>query len=702
MKAKTTLLLIAALLISASSIAQWQPTRGLYSGYVHSIIINNGQIICGTSAIYKSSDDGKTWYLSNNGMSGSIMYIWSIVKSGTNLIAGTNEGIYYSTDNGDNWNLASGTSAMNIWKLCVKGSNVFAATSSNGIYKSINNGQNWSASSTGITTPYLDMRCIVVMGSDLYAGTDGHGIFKSTNDGASWSTVNTGLPGSYYSVSCLGVVGTTLIAGTYGAGVYKSTNGGSSWSAINNGINSNDDMMGIGVNGTSVYASTMTGNLLKTTDLTNWNALGPVTIGIPRYEAFYANGSSFYIGSWAASYTERAHGLFRTMDDGISWKQVGITEMQVSALEVAGSNILAGTVDPTGNTFRTTLYKTTEADSTWVYNPGNFDGANITAIKASGTTAYLFSYDCPGSSYCYRSTNSGNNWTSTGTDAIYNRFNTFAIAGSLIYAGDNFVYVSSDNGQTWTQVSSGIPSGVTSIYSLAIKGTLVFAATNNGIYKNTVGSNSWTAASSGLTNLIVRSIIVSGTTLFAGTQGGGIFKSTNDGGVWVAAGTGIPLYSNVTTFASSGTNVYAGCDHGVFWTGNGGSSWMPVNTGLADTNVTVLAASTNYLWAGTNSEGVWRRALSEIITSVSENSSKQNHLEISPNPAVDQTMISFPEETGGSLYEVHIWDMNGRCIFSTHSSEKNLIIPLNGFRSGMYMIQAVVKDKSYTNRLIVE
>lgn len=617
--------LIFALLLSyyTAVFSQWKPTNGLFSGEVHSIIISSNEIIVGTNKIYKSSDNGKTWFLNNYGITGSVTVIRSLVKTGVTLVAGTDDGVFTSSDNGNNWMQSAGTTGLSVYCIIVKGVNLFLSTSYNGIYKSTNNGSTWSAVNTGITTPFVDMRSLAVKGNDLYAATDGYGIFKSTNDGFNWTTVNTGLPGSYYSVSSLAVIGNNIIAGTYGAGVYKSTNDGGNWSAINNGISSADNVLGMGINGTSVYASTLTGILFKTTDYINWNSVSVGTFTATRFEAFYSTGSMFYIGSWGpASYVspEKSYGVFSTADDGATWKHTGITDYPVSVLEVSGSNILAGTNDVSGSSARISLFKTTESDSAWSYNMGGFSGRDITALKANGSIVYLFDDEGPtGNSQIYRSTNNGNNWTGI---AAGNGIIAFAAAGSLIYTGYNslfssdYVHMSPDNGVTWNAVKNGIPSSVNTVYGLVIKDTLLFLATNDGIYKNTVGFNAWTAVNTGLTNMIIKSLYVSGAAIYAGTQGGGIFKSVNNGGLWTAVNTGLPLFINITCFASSGGNVFAGTGNGVFATANAGASWSNVDTGLIDTSITAMAASANYLWVGTSSQGVWRRNITQIIGNV--------------------------------------------------------------------------------------
>ncbi len=696
-------------LLNSIVFSQWKPTNGPFSGSIHSVIVSDGEIIVGTSAIYKSNDNGKTWFVSNNGMGGTVTAIRGLVKSGTNLVAGTDAGAFYSTDNGNNWTICAGTTSLNIWCIITKGSNVFLSTIfDNGLYKSTNNGVTWFAINTGITTPLVDMRSLAVKGTDLYAGSDGHGIFKSTDDGAHWSTVNNGLPGSYYSVSALAVVGNNILAGTYGAGVYKSTNDGGLWSAVNNGISNSDDIMGMGVNGSTIYASTITGILYKTNDFTNWNSTSIGNFTPTRFESFYSTGSEFYVGSTVGgSSGEKSYGLFKTTDDGTSWQQIGITDYPVSKIEVSGNNIMAGTDDISGNSARISLFKTTESDSLWTYNLGGFAGFNITALKANGAIVYLFSDDGPGQSQVYRSTNNGANWTSTGFGVLYSNIVDFAIAGTIIYAADNSSYysshvmVSSDNGGTWTDVNNGLPGSGHSVYALALKGTLLFAATDVGIFKNTVGTNNWTAVNSGLTNLVIKSIYLAGTTLYAGTQGSGIYKSDNDGGIWTEVNNGIPLYTNVTSFASSGNSVFAGTDNGVYSTGNDGANWANVNTGLIDTTITVLKASDNYLWAGTFSHGVWRRLISDIpVPSGIADPEERLQYSVYPNPSNDFIHISVPYLDPENSGKIIIYDITGRIIIEKPIVENEFKIDVSILNSGVYIVNIAEISASKTFKFI--
>lgn len=61
--------------------------------------------------------------------------------------------------------------------------------------------------------------------------------------------------------------------------------------------------------------------------------------------------------------------------------------------------------------------------------------------------------------------------------------NAFAQSGSSLFAGtSNGVFISINQGQSWTAVSDGLPA--TSIFSLAVSGTNLYAGTaGKGVYR---------------------------------------------------------------------------------------------------------------------------------------------------------------------------------------------------------------------------
>jgi ligand-binding sensor domain-containing protein len=138
---------------------------------------------------------------------------------------------------------------------------------------------------------------------------------------------------------------------------------------------------------------------------------------------------------------------------------------------------------------------------------------------------------------------------------------------------------------------------------------------------------------SGLTNITIQCLAISGTNIFAGTNGGGVFLSTNSGTSWTGVNSGLSSMSilslaiklkgtytylssdtgtswtqtglkntSVYSFAVSGTNIFAGTSGGggVYVSTDNGTSWTTVNNGLTYTWVTAFAVSGTNLFAGTD------------------------------------------------------------------------------------------------------
>jgi hypothetical protein len=95
-----------------------------------------------------------------------------------------------------------------------------------------------------------------------------------------------------------------------------------------------------------------------------------------------------------------------------------------------------------------------------------------------------------------------------------------------------------------------------------------------------------------------------------------VYISTNNGSNWNAISVGSGA-STFYTFVFSDSNVFAGASGGgVFLSTDNGSSWNAINNGLTEASVLSLAIKEDTLFAGTFSSGVWKRPLSEIISSV--------------------------------------------------------------------------------------
>jgi hypothetical protein len=118
--------------------ATWSQTS-LNDKNVYTIAINGTDIYAGTfdlfgvgSGIYRSSDEGQNWVQTSL----TDMNIWSITVHDGKLYAGTDQGVFYSDDNGDSWApLNTGFGSLPIvYSLFVNQDHLFAGTSSNSVW----------------------------------------------------------------------------------------------------------------------------------------------------------------------------------------------------------------------------------------------------------------------------------------------------------------------------------------------------------------------------------------------------------------------------------------------------------------------------------------------------------------------------------------------------------------------------------------
>ncbi len=188
----------------------------------------------------------------------------------------------------------------------------------------------------------------------------------------------------------------------------------------------------------------------------------------------------------------------------------------------------------------------------------------------------------------------------------------FAVSGTNLFAGSGIgVFLTTDNGTSWTAVNSGLNSK--HVQSLAASGTNLFCGTgDSGVFISTDNGVSWNATNDGLANREVLALTVSGSDLLAMTWDGNndvIYLSTNNGIHWTRLNT--PTQSTEMSIALIGTDLFvansnAGSPLGVYVSTNIGTTWTKINSGLTDSIVYHLAVSGTNLFAATESGRVFR------------------------------------------------------------------------------------------------
>ena len=123
--------------------------------------------------------------------------------------------------------------------------------------------------------------------------------------------------------------------------------------------------------------------------------------------------------------------------------------------------------------------------------------------------------------------------------------------------------------------------------------------------------NTWEARNNGIANLSVNSLIRNDSLLFAGTNDG-VYRSSDNGDHWSNVVYGLQSLSiNALTNAADG--ILAGTQNGLFLSRNNGDTWINVSDGLTDLHVQAVTVSGDSVFVGTTSSGVWANSLSVIL-----------------------------------------------------------------------------------------
>jgi ligand-binding sensor domain-containing protein len=230
----------------------------LSSGWAPSIAIDGMKLYTGAwDHVFYSFDDCGTWdFLPLGGAGGRV---FALAVNGAELLAGSEtDGVLRVAISVPGAGTVTTTDLKDttVYSLAVSGTDLFAGTEG-GVFRSTNGGKNWVAVNQGLTK--LDVLALAVKGADLFAGTGGGGVYLSTNRGDSWTSVASGL--GDVAVQSFAVSGTNIFSGTWQGGVFHSSNNGASWVAVNDGLMSSSQepssvVHGLAIAGTELFAGT--------------------------------------------------------------------------------------------------------------------------------------------------------------------------------------------------------------------------------------------------------------------------------------------------------------------------------------------------------------------------------------------------------------------------------------------------------------
>ena len=398
--------------------------------------------------------------------------------------------------------------------------------------------------------------------------------------------------------------------------------------------------------------------LLGGTSRAQWESTGGPGPGA-AVKCFVVNGNNVFTGTWGGP-SGYSGGVYLSTNEGTNWipHNTGLADTAVLALNIIGEKLFAGTL--TGG-----VYISSNNGENWVSASNGLTNINVVSFAVLDTDLFCGTYGG-----VFHSTDSGTSWIEVNNGlpiASPLIVSALATIGTNLFAGTDAygVFFSADNGSNWTEVNNGLTN--TRVTSLAAIGNNLFAGTFSGVFLSTDNGTTW-INTQGLAGVIVNALITIGPNIFAGSDGGGIFLSTDNGSIWTSVGLGMPN-TTIYAFASNGLKIFAGTLSGI----------------------------------------VYRRNLSEIITSLENNQTdlpgdftiSQNY----PNPFNPSTIIKF-QVPNSSFVNLIVYDVLGNEVATLVNEEKptgsyEVNFKAANLSSGVYLYKLQAGDFIQTKKMIL-
>ncbi len=421
--------------VSADGGATWQTTAVLHADNfgINTLALDPvdpatayvGTYVGTEGGLYKTTDRGLTWHLSNTGLPNDDVLSLAVDPSNPlALFASTFSSTFHSADGGATWT-ESLTPAPCVYYDAVRADpstpgRAYAATCS-GVFVTSDGGVTWGPTGAGITVGQT-FAVGPGPGGIAYAGSAGHGVFRSLDAGATWTAQSQGLAAQRVTTFVtLPNSAATIYAGTKQDGLLKTTDGGATWARADAGI---------------TYAGP------ETVDFVTMDPQTPTTL-----------------------YATVAGHIFKSADAGGSWSAAesglpsGRYVRTLSVDPLTPTTLYAGV--GVGVAGVSLVYKSTDAGASWVSTPliSTSALAQINVIVVDPVTPSKVYAGGGRGAVVARSTDGGASWTPV--TVSFPGFQVLALVidpqhPSTLYAGtqSNFLWRSLDAGVTWTQLSS--------------------------------------------------------------------------------------------------------------------------------------------------------------------------------------------------------------------------------------------------------
>lgn len=575
-----------------------------------------GTLLAGTeNGVYKSYDNGASWILSNIGLAG--LKINSIAqKKGSHTIfaaAGFNYakgdsadcGVYISTDSGMTWiNSSKGISDRRM--SCVifdSASSMLYAASFGGIYQSADNGANWTSVSLGLNA--IDFTAISINSSGVFSGNMQSGVAFAATPASGWVYRNNGMTNNTIGGFSLSDSGHLYLIDKAHAGMYKSKSG--PWAQFKNGLPS---------------------------------ALGT---------AITQDKS----GRLYVSMLQDSSGLYSSADGGLSWSNIATMTKPLGLRYIIFSPLKVDAKEK--------LYTIAEYSATTYYPPAVFSSADRGLSWKKIYEMNLFSF------IALRDVDIAKDST------IYITMTTFFGQDSLIY--------STDGGATFNGLTIDIPPPRYKVNLSIAHNDSLYMCNGNLIYKYK-GLGHWEQIPDGgwdadFSFHPIKLYFDSSDNLYVTCKGFGVFYSEDDGLSWTNISSGLPLVTPPFSL----------------------SSILTIEDIRFDNSNTPYALATEQ-YAGVH-RGIYKWGTTGSVSSSIDSNTRPFFY---PNPVTDKGILNWHIQNPAHA-SLHLYQSDGKLVrhFTTLNLDKGLneiVIEVQDLLPGIYILQLMDEGQSKVLNLI--
>lgn len=670
---------------------------------------------------WKTTDGGASWIPLTDFISSSALVVYAIGMadgSPDTVYIGNGSGIFYSYDGGKTLTNISVAGTVRRIEVNPNNHKIILAATTSGIFKSTNAGQTWASVKTGAT---YDLRFKPGDPNTVYAV--GTSFSKSTDGGSTFTAVTMGSTG----IKRLAVTAANpnyVYVAELGSGaaqnIYRSTDGGATFQTRLTGSTANGTAYGGYETTGKDNSSQGSYNFCFTASPTDpeevhlgfiitWKSTNGGTSFVATTEWTYPNSRGYthcdmhcleYVGN--TLYTGSDGGIFKSTDMGDTFTNIsqglGTRMFYRLGLSVTDPILIACGAQDNG----CSLMKSTG----WI----DWVGADGMECAIDPANPNLIYGSCQNGSF-YKSTNGGTSQSGITMPKAGNWTTPFVIdKNSVAYVGLDEVYKSTNQGSSWTKISSVGGANCDFVEVAPSDPKYLYLSKGANFWRTSDGGTTWTPINAGLSGTINRfSVHNSSPTKIAVAAGSKVFTSIDGGTTWTDYTGNLPATTNRCLVYENGPKegIYVGKNSGVYYRDNTMSGWVLYDTGLPPVAINELEIqyTSGKIRAATYGRGIWECDI-YTPTGITDNPATKNiDMNIFPNPTKGIFELSFNSPVEDT-YVLEIRNALGQFVYrdiiakyTGHHSQK---IDLTKYGKGMYVVSLITSSSQVSKEIIIE